>query len=255
MTSHRLLGFLGSGRPLVSDYLNVCGPRRQDGFCEDSVAFYVTDDTGATVGRLGRFVYSRHESLLLRPGRSTAWAEPHPQAIWRVGRERFYYADAKRFEIRVFHDDGTLERVIRVAGESPPYSHDEVFPPHTVRVTATNGRGTSDDARRASEAMANARMPDTFPAFSDLLVDAADNIWVREYLPASRLGTERPRWFVFDSVGVLRRSLRLPPRMLGGFRPWSRGAPEIGDDHVLTSMSDEDGVQSVVVFRLRKRTP
>ena len=100
-----LVGFFADGSVLMSDYLNVCGAAR-DGFCEDSVAFFRTDQEGNTLARFGSFVYGRTESRSGRP--NVTFGEPHPQALWTVHGSRFYYADAKRFEIRVFDLDGAL---------------------------------------------------------------------------------------------------------------------------------------------------
>ncbi len=253
MTSHRLIGFFADGQPVLSDYLNVCGPRRMNGFCEDSVVFFRTDSSGATTGRFGRFVYTRGESRRVPNRPNIGWSEPHPQAMWAVHGDRFYYADARRFEIRVHRNDGSLERIVRVAGAAPGYDRDEIWPPQTS--PPTDDSRESQTQRAFAEAFATAELPDTFPAFSDLLVDAPGNIWVREYVPGRYMTEIRPRWFVFDSTGALRWAIRSPPAMIRYFRPYVHIVPSIGEDHVLASVRDPDGVESVVVYRLIKRSP
>ena len=61
------------------------------------------------------------------------------------------------------------------------------------------------------------------------------------------------RWWVFDSTGVLRRSLRLPRvrQTLPYLRGSSRG-PEIGDDYILGMRYNADGADEIVMFDLRK---
>ncbi|MEX2285321.1 MAG: 6-bladed beta-propeller [Gemmatimonadota bacterium] len=251
MTSHDLIGFFSDGRALVSDFLNVCGPRRTDGFCEDSVAFYRTNEDGSTEARLGSFVYSREESVEVRSGPSTGWSEPHPQPMRTLHDNRFYYGDAKRFEIQVFGANGELERRIRVAGIAPRYQKKDVWaPPSPAAAANPRLKGT---LAALEAARAKATMPDTFPSFSDLLVDQAGNIWVREYVPQMHLRKVRPRWYVFDPEGRLRWSLRSTPGMMRFFRPYTRKSPQIANDRVLTTVRDADNVESVVVYRLVKR--
>ncbi len=251
MTSHSLVGFFGDGRSLVSDYLNVCGDSRHEGFCEDSAAFFRTDETGSTIARYGRFVYGRHEGTMVGPGHATGWYEPHPQSMWAVHGDRFYYADAKRFEVLVFKSDGALDRRIRVAGTTPRYDMADVWPaPESPQPARSPDIERGQRALR--EAQAKAAMPDTFPAFSDLLVDASGNIWVREYLPLAHIRQTRPRWFVFDPEGRLRWSLRSPAGMIRYFRPYLHMSPQITEDRVLASVRDADGVESVVVYPLTR---
>lgn len=248
MTSHRLIGFFDDGTAVVSDYLNVCGPRRFEGFCEDSVAFFRVGEDGATLARFGRFVYSRAQSVRLQ-GRNFLNVEPHPQAYWTVHGGRFYYADAKRFEVRVFRADGMLDRVIRVDASAPVHTRREVEP----RPPGPTGDPERDELRRlAIEAFSQMQPPDTLPHFSDMLVDATGHVWLREYVPPRRIDVW-PRWYIFDPEGRLRFSIRSPPELVHPARAYSPLRPRIGDDHVLTYARDEDGVESVVLIPLRKR--
>ena len=253
MTSHSLIGFFANGRAFISDYLSACDrQRREGGFCVDSVAFFATNEEGETQGRFGRFVYQRHEGYRVGPGHSTGWLEPHPQAIWALHEDRFYYSDSQRFEILVYTADGKLERRIRVAHTAPRYEKDVVWPRRTTQ------HDLKPEVQKAmavlDEAQAKAVLPDTFPSFSDLLVDAEGNIWVREYSPR---GPDRPapRWFIFNAQGVLRWSLRSPPGMIRFFRPYVSMGPQILSDRVLATARDPDGVESVVVYQINKRQP
>ena len=83
-------------------------------------------------------------------------------------------------------------------------------------------------------------------------MDDARNVWVREYIPTSMMSERRPRWFIFDSTGALRWSLRSPSGIFRYFRPHRDLSPRIGDDHVLAPLRDADGVESVAVYRLTK---
>ena len=252
-TSHSLIDYFHGGRPLMSDYLSVCDETRSNGFCEDSVAFFATDEAGTTKARFGQFVYSRNQTFRVDAGLSTGWAEPHPQAIWAVRGNRFYYGDAKRFEILVFDATGKLERRIRVNHVTPRYERSDVWPPPDGTRPPPRDPRAARARAVALEAQANATLPDTFPAFSDLLVDHDGNIWVREYLPQRLARITRPRWFVFDPEGRLRWSLRSAPGMQRTFRPSTSMSPQIGTDRVLASERDADGVESVAIYRLNKK--
>ncbi len=83
-------------------------------------------------------------------------------------------------------------------------------------------------------------IPRTFPAFSDLEVDATGHVWVGEY---RRPGDERPRWSVFDSEGRLLGSVGTPPGLT---------IFEIGGDYVLGRSTDEFDVEHVRVHQLIK---
>jgi hypothetical protein len=246
MTSHRLVGFFDDGTLLVSDYLNVCGANRSEGFCEDSVAFYRVEEDGTVRSRFGKFVYSRSESR--RGEVNVGIREPHPQAFWTVKGSRFYYADASRFEVRVFLSDGTLERVISLATQIPQYDRSEVFPPR-----AASGGDQDAKTQKAMLALdqmfAEIPLPSSFPAFSDMLIDDAARVWVREYLPSARLRDTSPRWFVFDADGRLLYSVRSPPYMMRTRQTYTTLHPQIGTDFILTSARDQDGVESVVLYK------
>jgi hypothetical protein len=248
MTSHRLIGFFDDGTSLVSDYLNVCGAHRMEGFCEDSVAFFRVTEDGTLLSRFGRFVYSRSESR--RGAVNISIREPHPQAFWTVQGARFYYADAARFEVRVFLANGTLERVISVAGAVPRYDRSVVFPPTTPPASA--------DAKIQAAIQASAQLrseielPREFPAFSDLLVDAVGRIWLREYYPPGRKDGG-PHWFVFEPDGRLNYRVRLPSSTMRSRRTYTTLHPQIGADFILAAERDADGVESVALYRFSVR--
>lgn len=245
MTSHSTRGFFADGRILFSDYLNVClQQRREGGICADSSAYYRSDGAGPAEATYGRFVSGRSE-MFRRAGTNVSIAEPHPQAFTAVHGDRFYYADAERFEVRVYGPEGGLERVIRVNADPPNFSRSELFP-RMAEIPDGDER-----MRLVREHMAEihrtVRLPETQPFFSDMAVDAGGHIWLREF---TRAGL--PRWLVFDTEGRLRWALRSPPAMVREPAPWTRSNLQIGDDFVLASERDEFGVESVVLFRLLK---
>jgi hypothetical protein len=103
------------------------------------------------------------------------------------------------------------------------------------------------------DAQASAAIPDSLPQFSDFQVDESGNMWVAEYRPAGKTGAGWPRWYVFSPEGYLTHIVRTPPEFKRAVVPWLRSHPQIGDDFGLTERQDEDGVESVVMYRLTKR--
>ena len=102
---------------------------------------------------------------------------------------------------------------------------------------------------RVARAKSAAPVPDRVPAHSGIVVDAVGNTWVQEY-PLDAAVKLPPRWFVFDTAGVLRHSLRLPFGIQYLFvRPWFI---EIGANYVMGIERDDDGVESVRYFPLLK---
>ena len=251
-SSDSLIGFFDDGSAFFTDYLGICRTLTglPEGMCVDSVAFFTADQAGATRARFGHFAYERSEHFKVGPGHYTGWREPHPQPIWAIHGNRFYYADAARFEILVFKNDGALERRIRVNHTAPRFEKDVVWPRTEAPPDARADMRRDFEVRNNAQAAAS--LPDTFPSLSDLVVDQAGNIWVREYLPPGLMQESPPRWFVFDPEGRLRWSLRSPAGMVRAVRTFSRLAPLITEDRILAPARDSDGVESVVVYRLSR---
>jgi len=252
-SSHSLLGFFADGTPLFSDFLNTCGQSRMDGFCQDSVAFYRTDSAGDVLASFGSYVHGRREIYPVLRGLVTGWGEPHGQAFWRVQGDRFYYADARRLEYRVFLADATLERIVRVDAPLSTYSREEVLP---QRPPAPGADERSQEANRvANDAMGRAILPDTIAWFSDMLVDEVGHVWIREYFPPGRSDQPPPRWFIFDPEGRLRYALRSPPALVRAPVTWTRMNAQIGEDFILAPARDEFGVERVELYRLLMEQP
>jgi hypothetical protein len=82
-------------------------------------------------------------------------------------------------------------------------------------------------------------VPPHSPAADQIIIDRAANLWVRSNPIGSADG---PVWFVFDTAGVLRRSLRS-----------RHDIRQIDGDRVIAIVRDSLNVQRVAVFALRKR--
>jgi hypothetical protein len=103
-------------------------------------------------------------------------------------------------------------------------------------------QATSPEARARAE-LRYQQMPrhESFPAFGEVMLDAAGNVWVMDY---ERPGIEQRSWRVFDREGFLIARVVTPAelRLL-----------EIGDDYVLGVHQDDLHVERVRLYRLEKQ--
>ena len=151
--------------------------------------------------------------------------------------ERAFLASNDRYEIGVYGPDGRLQRLIRREQEPAPVT--------TVEFERIRGEilaGQDEPALRAQleRMLDNMPVPETYPAFTTFLPDDAGNVWVRE-TPSTEEGPST--WAVFDPDGRLLGSLQLPAAFL---------PRHIGEDSVVGVLTDELGVQRVVVYQLIK---
>jgi hypothetical protein len=156
-----------------------------------------------------------------------------PQTRWAVHRTHLYLSYGDPFEIRVYDASATLQSIIRKRVKPQP-------------IPAAWADTVWKSALRAPPAEVSwivgvepPPMPPHSPASDRILIDRVGNLWVR----STQLGSDdRPVWFVFDSVGVLQRSLRS-----------RHDIRQIDEDRVIAVVQDSLGVQRAAVFRLRKR--
>ncbi|MBC8089782.1 MAG: hypothetical protein H7Z40_21170 [Phycisphaerae bacterium] len=173
-------------------------------------------DYGWLVGR-------RIAGARLSRGSFRGYSNDLPQGLSATRGVALYHVDGQRYEVREFGSDGKLRWVIRMPMTSMPF-------------TKSSWPGFPGDSIK------RAPTPAIYPLIDELNIDFSGNIWLASRHPAN---TPRARiWHVFDSTGALQH------RVLD----WSgMHVKEIGDDYLLGTARDRDGVESVVQHRLRKR--
>ena len=152
-----------------------------------------------------------------------------------------FFGLTNRYEIRALGADGTLARIVR--RDHAPRATTQADVDHYVESQLSYYPDFSpDEVARYREVFESTPLAETFPAFSEVLSDAAGNLWVREYdFP----GEPRPAplWTVFDPGG----------RVLGFVEtPDGLDVLEIGEDYVLGRTEDDLGVESVHVWPLER---
>jgi hypothetical protein len=243
------------GSYLVPDPARRCGVQ-VDGTCETTARFRRIALDGSIAADYGELPDRRRFQHRRGGGRGLFIFDDFlSPPYWAVRGTRFYFADSRSFEVRIFSGDGRLERIVRaeIAQGKPedlperrlrPHLGTDPIPDH-IRYQL---RGREEDFAAAWRAAD--RQP-LLRAHDGILVDAVGNIWIREYLMGRPTPAAGARWWVFDSTGVLRHAVRMPPVeiRLTDDKP---EPVEIGDRYVLGLETDKEGVERVRSYRIRK---
>lgn len=243
-----LLG-IGSRSPWETTEIAVDGgnPVRLETLAFD---FVRTDSEGEILGRFGEHNLSRSVRLTV-DGRALSWDGLRSQGIRAVRGERVWFADPEHGEIRVYRDDGTLERIVRVRLPEAAASPADVI---QARLEASR-RSPGDEPDRAFERVMRATpLPDRLPAFGGLAVDPSGYLWIHPHSTGPGEADGGVRWYVFNPEGVFVRALRLPSVFRAG-RFFVSSAPPtlvLGDDWILARHVGPLGVETVRMVPLLK---
>ncbi|UCF20105.1 MAG: hypothetical protein JSU87_01475 [Gemmatimonadota bacterium] len=197
-----------------------------------AVALYTGDGDGPdTIGLfLGREVFIGTEGgrgVMSTPlfARNTS-AAVYGSDIW-VGEQ-------EAFEVGRYSAETGLQQLIRLPGLDLSVSEQDVEAARQARL-ASEPEGRREMARAHLAAL---EVPETRPAYEDLLVDPDGNLWVADYAPHPNPPTT---WRVFEADGALLGSVQVPD----AFQLY-----QIGDDWVLGVWRDDVGVERVRVYSL-----
>ncbi len=145
-----------------------------------------------------------------------------------------------RSEITAFTKDATLARIVRLGHEPREPEQANVDAYIEARVSRVPSEMVEYRVQYRGE-MQDIPVAEYFPAFTSVMTDALDHLWVEEFAVP---GEDQPGvlWTVLDSEG----------RVLGFVEtPKELGIYEIGADYILGKTEDEEfGVESVQVWRL-----
>jgi hypothetical protein len=237
------------------------GPTPVGGFADGSIAAFVapppTPGAGQERGAVHRLTatWSRHAAsgafistlgqspggelfLELADGQVINWALPFQRRLRvAVSVDRVFAGDGSEPSVVSLHRD-------RVGSGSIPLTVG------TLTVTpadvAANREAQLERAPNAQQrgqletSFSKAPAPTTMPAFADLRVDSDGAVWVQEY-PRPRAATVR--WRVYSSTSVQIASIVLPS---------SFGITDIRGDRVAGIWRDENDVETVRVYRIRR---
>jgi hypothetical protein len=157
--------------------------------------------------------------------------------VWAVDGTSSYYGGSERYEIGYYSHEGSLQRIVRRPLQPVPVTDADI----QMAIEEELQSYPNDESRRsARQAFAEMEIPETMPAFTDFVVDAERNLWVREY---RQPGEEGERWTVYDVEGRMLGTLSAPEQ----FR-----ITDIGPDYVLGIWTDDIDVEHVQLYPLQK---
>jgi hypothetical protein len=159
------------------------------------------------------------------------------QPVLGIGRSQIYVGGADRFQIRALSRSGqainTLQRPEPPLAVTKTDIRDEI-----EREIANRGESSR---KSVEEAYAEMTFPTTLPAYTSLIVDSDDFVWVRPY---PRGSPQSVRWSVFDSKGVLVAEVDVPTHL---------ELFEIGPEYVLGRYLDPvEAIPQVRLYRLTR---
>jgi hypothetical protein len=182
------------------------------------------------VGRIGPPQFRLAASPLFEPRAvATAWGE------WVL------LGTTAQPELRVLDRSGKLVRIVRWNGAVKEVSRDDLL---AYRDSILDAARMQDDTLIA-EWLTNPERPVAreLPAFVRVLVARTGELWIQEY---SRGSHARARWLVFDVRGEFQCTVFIP-KALHIF--------EATSSDVLGRITDELGIEQIVVYRLERRLP
>lgn len=157
-----------------------------------------------------------------------------------VGSSRLVFGTSATYRIAGYSEKGRLETVMERPTQPRPVTSQDLD-----SVIQRVGQHFADPDRRKALELRFRRLHHaaTWPAYSQIRIDADGDIWVGSY---ELLRRPPVRWAVFDPRGVLLGEVAVPTDFT---------VYQIGADFVLGSRADSLGVQHVELYPLVKPEP
>jgi hypothetical protein len=237
-----VLALLPNGARILTP-ITPARPRTRGDRWVDSMSLFLVHPNDTVVHDLGKFPSFE---LAMEDTPQQVWFGP--VASWAVDRHTFYYGFPTEYSVRAYSADGHLRRVIRRrwtaqrVTEADKDAHTIEWGKHWITSTGAEAERERADHRDDSYAA-------TVPAYSQMMVDGAGRLWVREaHVKDADLEGELystpvvpSTWSVFDAEGRWLCDVTMPT----GFLP-----KEMGRDYVIgTSYGTDDGV-IIALYRL-----
>lgn len=226
--------FLTAGWDIEKQGMEKCGPTR------GPIPFWISDGAGQFVASLG--VNTSSEKWIAVTTGDMVVVGPRPlgkETFIALGKTKAYIGTADSGFINVYALDGTVLPSLRIVAPTPAVTSSDI---EAFKLRDTIG--TPAEYREMwLERMKEMKYPDKLPAYSALLVDTEENVWVRSYPSAA---ASEVTWSVFSEAGSPIAKIQLP-RSLSVY--------EIGSTYIAGVDANPDtGKQRVLVLALR-RTP
>ncbi len=200
----------------------------------DTLVLEFRDGKGAVRSSLG--THPGSEPYLMNEGTNREmlyWKIFGREPVWGVWGDLVAVGVSSHYEIKALEADGSLARIVRREHSPRAVTSADVE-------THVEGRRFFNEADRRE--YRSVPVAEHFPAFTSIMSDALDHLWVREYdLPGEERAT--PLWTVFNPEGHVLGFVETPAGL---------SIYEIGADYILGKVISELGVESVQLWPLAR---
>lgn len=229
---------LPNGTVVASMSVSLAAEELATGMTRTPVAVAVVDAEGTLLAPLGEHP-GREGFIRIGENQIAIFRLPfYRDLIIEAAGSSSIISPTDRFELKFWADSGALTRIVRVA--------------QPVRLL-TDADREAELERRVAAAPEEARpgvrsgfqdipMPDTLPAFSGVVADNSEHVWVQLFRLAADEGPTQ--WIVLDPEGQALGRMEFPE----GFTVF-----EIGEDYVLGSAKDDLDVEVVQLWPLKRQ--
>ncbi len=236
--SPRIGGVFDDGTFLVADARFT--PEEATGDWQQLLVIYqYYSPDGKPMDSLGEFPWRRMKFLVASDTRAEAMSlgfDGETQVA--ASAQRAWIGTTKGYEVQEYAQRGTLTRIIRWIGPDRTVTDAHLDLLLEERLAGASSEEVRQRIRTAHELR---DYSDLFPAYSQLLVDDQNRLWVEEYRRPGAGAVNN--WVVFDEMGIALASFSVPTdvRIL-----------DIWKDQMLAVFTDDLGIEYVRLVGIEK---
>lgn len=228
----RFEGLLPDRSLVTASLVSFAPDERSSGLIRRSREFVRVGSEGDRLSSFGRY---QDEEYYVRADVGAILRHPFRRSVHSVvWGGLIVISPSDQYEIRAYEPGGALRLIVRREHSTRRVTQAE------IDAYVANRLANADPQARPTLERVMAGLPpvDSYPAFAELLVDEAGDLWVREY---ARPGDERSVWTIFQSDGRVRGLLETPAGLT---------VHQVGSDFLLGTDIDELGVERVQLWTL-----
>lgn len=228
----RFEGLLPDRSLVTASLVSFAPSERTSGLVRRSREFVRVGSDGDRLNSLGRY---QDEEYYVRGDVGAILRHPFRRSVHSVVWDGLIViSPSDQYEIRAYEPGGALRLIVRREHSTPVVTQAEVD-----AYVADRLANAEPQARPTLErVMAGLPPVESYPAFSEILVDEAGDLWVREY---TRPGDERSVWTIFGSDGRALGLLETPAGLT---------VHQVGHDYLLGTSIDDLGIERVQLWAL-----
>ena len=184
------------------------------------------------------------EDMVVRPNQNYTFPAFGLGGVVAARDTLIFYGTGEQFAVEVYAVSGRKLRTIGLARAREPVTEELKAEWHAVQARRLRAFILQRGGTPGIEEGSRVREPvfkDSVPAFGEFRVDPDLNLWIGEYVLTGR---QPVRWTVLSAEGRWLAEVTVPER----FRIW-----EVGRDYLLGVWRDEDDVERIHMYRLRRQ--